>query len=307
MDDDRDDNWENLRNRGTGGSSDGDRNTRNFRGNQQTSGGDYNPRDRNAAGHESRRDFGNRDFYGSSRDDSGSRGDSSFNSDRGYNVGQSGGGDDEWSRLSTRASGDQYRGGEGPRHFGNADRSHSNAADRHSRDGDRFYGGQAGPNSWSSGRSYGGSERGSAEGGRGFWDKAGDEVSSWFGDRDAERRRDQDQHRGRGPKGYTRSDDRIKDDVNDRLTEDGWLDATDVEVSVSNREVTLSGTVSDRNAKRRAEDIAEGVSGVGHVQNNIRVKTNEATRSGDATSTAVDVDRAATPGVVAKSAAGGQR
>ena len=40
---------------------------------------------------------------------------------------------------------------------------------------------------------------------RGFIERATDEVSSWLGDREAERRREQD-YRGRGPKGYKRSD-----------------------------------------------------------------------------------------------------
>ena len=106
------------------------------------------------------------------------------------------------------------------------------------------------------------------------WDKASDEVSSWFGDEDAERRRQQDQHRGRGPKNYARSDERIQEEVNDRLTDDGSLDASDIDVSVSGREVTLSGEVSSRMDKRRAEDIAESISGVTHVQNNLRVKQN---------------------------------
>jgi osmotically-inducible protein OsmY len=104
---------------------------------------------------------------------------------------------------------------------------------------------------------------------RGFFDRAGDEVMSWFGDRDARRRREQD-HRGRGPKNYARSDERIREDVNDRLTEDVWIDASEVEVAVEAGEVTLSGTVEDRRAKRRAEDCADGVSGVKHVQNNLR-------------------------------------
>jgi len=134
------------------------------------------------------------------------------------------------------------------------------------------YRGQSGPGRWSSGRPYGGGERGWSEGGRDFWDKAADEVSSWFGDEDAERRRRMDQHRGRGPKNYKRSDSRIQEDINDRLTDDGWIDASDIEVSVSGREVTLSGHVASRDEKRRAEDIAEGVSGVGHVQNNLRVR-----------------------------------
>jgi osmotically-inducible protein OsmY len=135
----------------------------------------------------------------------------------------------------------------------------------------RGYGGRSIAEGRSGTRPYGGGERGYTEGGRDFWDKASDEVSSWFGDRDAERRRDVDKHRGKGPKGYQRSDERIKDDINDRLTDDGWLDATNIDVEVSNREVTLSGHVFNRGDKRRAEDIAEAVSGVDHVQNNLRV------------------------------------
>jgi osmotically-inducible protein OsmY len=120
---------------------------------------------------------------------------------------------------------------------------------------------------------YGGREQDE----RGFWDRASDEVSSWFGNDEAERRRGRDyeqsgQHRGRGPKGYTRSDDRIREDVCDRLTEDPFVDASEIEIQVSNCEVTLSGTVDSREAKRRAEDIAERVSGVHNLQNNLRVQ-----------------------------------
>ena len=104
---------------------------------------------------------------------------------------------------------------------------------------------------------------------RGFFERAGDEVLSWFGDREARHRREQD-HRGRGPKNYARSDERIREDVNDRLTEDVWIDASEIDVTVAEGEVTLVGSVEDRRAKRRAEDIADDVSGVKHVQNNLR-------------------------------------
>jgi osmotically-inducible protein OsmY len=79
------------------------------------------------------------------------------------------------------------------------------------------------------------------------------------------------QYRGRGPRGYQRSDSRITEDINDRLTDDPYLDASDIEVKVNNREVTLIGTVESRGAKRRAESIVEAVSGVIDVQNNLRV------------------------------------
>src|SRR3712207_6478486 len=92
------------------------------------------------------------------------------------------------------------------------------------------------------------------------------------GDRGDAGREPQGLHRGRGPKGYKRSDERIHEDVCERLTEDPMIDASNVEVEVKNGEVTLSGTVSSRGLKRRAEDLAELASGVGHVQNNLRVE-----------------------------------
>jgi hypothetical protein len=111
--------------------------------------------------------------------------------------------------------------------------------------------------------------------GRDWMDRAGDEVSSWFGDEEAARRREMDRrrggHYGRGPRGYRRSDERITEDINDRLTDDWQLDASDIEISVTDGEVTLSGSVENREDKRRAEDLAESVSGVRDVQNNIRV------------------------------------
>lgn len=107
---------------------------------------------------------------------------------------------------------------------------------------------------------------------RGFLERAGDEVASWFGDEDATRRRRMD-HRGRGPANYTRSDERVLEDVCDALTEDWDLDASDIQVSVQNGEVTLDGTVGSRSDKRLAEDCTDDVSGVGHVQNNLRVST----------------------------------
>lgn len=116
---------------------------------------------------------------------------------------------------------------------------------------------------------------------RDWLDRAGDKVRSWFGDDDADRRLREDRFRerthyqgryqGMGPKGYQRSDSRIEEDINDRLSDDPWVDASEVEVKVTNCEVTLTGTVPDKYAKRRAEDIAETVGGVRHVENRLRV------------------------------------
>ena len=43
---------------------------------------------------------------------------------------------------------------------------------------------------------------------------------------------------------------------------------------VAGGEVTLSGSANSRDERRRAEDVAELVSGVKHVQNNLRVTAN---------------------------------
>ncbi len=76
---------------------------------------------------------------------------------------------------------------------------------------------------------------------------------------------------GRGPKGYRRSDERIRDDIHDRLTQHGQIDATDIEVAVHDGNVMLKGYVNSRYEKRAAEDEVESVSGVRDVQNQLRI------------------------------------
>jgi hypothetical protein len=85
---------------------------------------------------------------------------------------------------------------------------------------------------------------------------------------------------GRGPKGWQRSDDRIREDVNERLTDHPHIDASEIDVKVQNGEVTLTGTVDERQAKRLAEDIAESVSGVREVHNQIRVQQGDMASQG---------------------------
>jgi osmotically-inducible protein OsmY/sporulation protein YlmC with PRC-barrel domain len=77
---------------------------------------------------------------------------------------------------------------------------------------------------------------------------------------------------GRGPRGYRRSDVRIREEVCDRLTVAGSVDATNIEVDVRNGEVRLAGTVFDRYQKRYAEDVALSVYGVDDVQNELRIE-----------------------------------
>ena len=76
---------------------------------------------------------------------------------------------------------------------------------------------------------------------------------------------------GRGPKGYRRSDERIHEDVCERLTEHPAIDASDIEVSVTDSDVTLTGRVESRAVKHLTEVMVETVSGVKEVHNQLRV------------------------------------
>ena len=78
-------------------------------------------------------------------------------------------------------------------------------------------------------------------------------------------------HRGKGPKGYSRSDDRIHDEICDRLTQHPLSDATHVEVAVAGGEVTLSGEIHDRRMKHMVEDVTDSVSGVKEIHNKLRI------------------------------------
>jgi osmotically-inducible protein OsmY len=95
----------------------------------------------------------------------------------------------------------------------------------------------------------------------------------------------------RGPKGYKRSDERIREDVNDRLAEQHEVDPSEIEVAVSNGDVTLTGSVNSRHEKFLAEEIADDVSGVNDVQNQLRVRREQqqsqgaGARSGETAST----------------------
>ncbi len=87
------------------------------------------------------------------------------------------------------------------------------------------------------------------------------------------------QYYGVGPNNYTRSDERILEDVNDRLTWDGRIDASDISVDVHDGVVTLTGSVDRRWDKRMAEDDADDVLGVVDVNNQLRVRNRGTSRT----------------------------
>jgi hypothetical protein len=76
---------------------------------------------------------------------------------------------------------------------------------------------------------------------------------------------------GIGPRGYQRSTERITEDICERLTRHGQIDARGIEIQVENGEVTLNGSVDEKQEKYLAEYLAETVSGVKEVNNLLRV------------------------------------
>lgn len=75
--------------------------------------------------------------------------------------------------------------------------------------------------------------------------------------------------RGKGPAKPT--DDQIKTAIERILTDDPWLDAGSIQVSVQNGIAQLSGTVASRQAKRRAEELTDQIWGVRDVQNQLSI------------------------------------
>ena len=78
---------------------------------------------------------------------------------------------------------------------------------------------------------------------------------------------------GKGPKNWVRSDERIREDVCERLADHPHIDASDIEVLVKDGEVTLVGLVDHRRTKRLAEDVTEEVRGIKDIHNQIKVKS----------------------------------
>lgn len=82
-------------------------------------------------------------------------------------------------------------------------------------------------------------------------------------------------HAGKGPQGFERSDERIREMVHEALTDHEHIDATHVVVDVRGGEVTLTGRIEDRQMKRLTDDVVGHVPGVKDVHNNLRSTTAE--------------------------------
>lgn len=257
----------------------------------------YYNRDRNRPYDE---DF-NEDFYNQENRSRG-RYDRDFDYRRDYemrNRSYNSSGESEFggeNRFNDRNWGDMNRGGYGSSYnrgiTGNRDYEYDTDYDRWNRG--NYYGGgygNYGRGSTNYGRNYGGSygSRGMGYGGsRGM--NTGRYSSDYDTDFDTEFDYDYDfdttptsftyqeiwlipgPFSGVGPQGYQRSDERIREDINERLTQHGRLNARDIQVDVNNGEATITGTVESRQAKRMAEDIVESVTGIKDVNNQLRVQ-----------------------------------
>jgi hypothetical protein len=85
---------------------------------------------------------------------------------------------------------------------------------------------------------------------------------------------------GRGPKGYQRSDERIKDDLCERLTRAPDIDPSDVTVEVARGKVTLDGRVDARWVKHQIENLVDACPGVKDIDNRLSVESSRSARSG---------------------------
>jgi osmotically-inducible protein OsmY len=108
---------------------------------------------------------------------------------------------------------------------------------------------------------YGSSQRATRYG-------SGREGSSAFGS-----------HYGKGPKGYTRSDERLKEVICEKLTDDPMIDASEINIEVTSQVVKLTGTVDDRSTKYEVEELIERCGGVKDIDNQLRVRSSSSQSS----------------------------
>jgi hypothetical protein len=76
-----------------------------------------------------------------------------------------------------------------------------------------------------------------------------------------------------GPKGYQRTDERIREEICDELMQMDHIDSSEMTVEVVAAKVTLEGTVPERWMKHDIEDLADACPGVKEVDNRIRIKS----------------------------------
>jgi hypothetical protein len=175
--------------------------------------------------------------------------------------------------YGSQGQGSQWQGGWGRRQFGSADEEPQYYGTGNYSSGGSGYGGgfggmQGGIGPYGpSGSYYGSTQRSGGEfaGGRSIGERSERPglLSRVF---------------GRGPKGYKRSDERLREDISERLMHSDTIDSSDVTVEVTEGRVSLQGTVPERYMKHAIEDVVDSCHGVQDIDNRIRVERGE--RSG---------------------------
>ncbi len=255
-----------------------DRGSNYFGRNDYGPGNNYDPNEQRRDWQDQGRSFGNQDSYRNERWNQ----DSGFDDDRRY-----GNRSNDYSSRSMYSNdyGQGQYGSQMGRNYSQRGQQNSGFSER-----DNYTNGMnqgtgssnRDGNSYATGVNYGGGNWGAGSYGSGNSGSWGNNDNSMGVNREGYLA---GKHKGKGPKGYSRSDDRIKEDISDRLSDDSHIDASDIEVEVSNGVVSLSGTVESREIKRRAEDMVESISGVSNVENRLRVGKED---TGERTSSSSD-------------------
>ena len=124
----------------------------------------------------------------------------------------------------------------------------------------------------SSGQGYGASQGYGSGGGMGY------SGQGYAGPQGYGSQQRMGEHRGKGPKGYQRSDERTKELLCERLREDPHIDPSEVTITVQGGKITLEGTVDSRQTKNAIEEVAEQF-GTQDVQNNLRIQKTQGMQS----------------------------
>jgi hypothetical protein len=274
------------------GVGNGDRTSGQQMGNRQQFGGsdhDYAGFGRQPGGYGQGQDYGSSQGYGTQGRGRGQQG---YGQSQGY--GSQGYGQQSQSMYGQQGQQNQARHGQQQGRYGEQDQYGQHIGFSQSDRGNEQIGGsriggygaagrqESGYGGASMGEGYG-SSSGYGMGGGGYGQQYGyhDDDRSGFGGQQAGGFGQQGQsHRGRGPKNYTRSDERIIDDINERLTHADDIDASEIDVRCESGKITLEGTVEHRWMKHRAEDIADACSGVKDVDNRITVQSSSSRESG---------------------------
>jgi len=244
------------------------------------------------------RDYGGGGFRSRSdrsQDEQRGRGTGSFGED--YREGEYGSGDFgfEQGRRGEPSFGSSDERYESPRYFGagNYGEGGTHYTGGYEPRGDRSQERSIGSRDWRGDPSY--SYRGSSGSYSGGYSGGG---YSW----DDQQRGQRDEHPGffkrlfrRGPKGYQRSDERLREDISERLMMSSSVDSSEVTVNVSSGKVTLEGTVPDRYMKHYIEDLVDACPGVQDIDNRIRVDASSGRSSEDTARTTTTTASATTP------------